>query len=187
MHDEFAAFVRRPTARTYCAVRDVIVAMPEYSSGVEILARLDGLCRAGRFERARALVNDMMPLWALSPKVHWLASRAASELNDQDDAELETFLMQTCLQGILATGDGGQQRPYLVTYAGDQSAVLGSLRLTPQRQMLVAGRGRQFDVVTSTEGAEIWFDVTELLAGKGITQNSTSSVLGRWTEVTSHR
>ena len=107
-----------------------------------------------------------MPTAALSPGIHAWGMLAALELNDRDDAELERFQYDCCLQGLEATGDGSQRHPYQVTYASDPHDLLESRGIRVERQELREKGDRRFDVITCEDRATVWFDVTPLIAAR---------------------
>lgn len=165
MRDEFQAFVEDPTGENFQFARDALLNEFGIRADALDLAELSRLADDGCFDELRTKVQAMMPDWALSPRVHYLAACAAEQLGDDDDAELERFLFTSCLRGLYATGDGSPARPFLVTYVSDESAVVETLGLRARRQTLIERDGSRFDVVTCYDGSEIWFDVTDLLRG----------------------
>lgn len=163
MRDELQTFLEHSTAENYRCARSAILSSFDGDAGTDELAELVRIHREGRYENARQKSDAMMPAWALSPRVHYLAAEAARQLKNDEDHELEAFLWQTCLQGILSTGDGSQAHPYLVTHLSDEYDVLDVLQREADSQALVeTGKGR-YDVITCCGGSEIWFDVTDLV------------------------
>ena len=162
MLEAFEAFFNRPTADNYRTARNYLLADPDFQPHFGELARLLELHRAGCYEELRRRIEEMMPQWALCPRIHWLGAISAERLGDAEDAELEAFTATVCLEGILATGIGTARRPYLVTYGGDQYDVLEMLGLAAESQTLVQKRGRQLDRIDCQDGSSVWFDVTSL-------------------------
>jgi hypothetical protein len=163
MHNELQAFLEHPTSRNYRKVRDAILRDPEFRCGGLEMAEVAELCQRGCFARAQVKIAELMPDWALSPRIHFYAAWAARELGDQQEAELEQFLLSSCVQGLLGSGDGSKSHPYLVSQTADVYDVLQALGQRPCRQMLVERGAGRFDVVVCDDGSEIWFDVTDLL------------------------
>ena len=183
MHDELQAFLENPTPRNYRTVRDAILGAPDFRAGGLGLAEVAELCDRGCFEQAQAKIADLMPDWALSPRIHCYAAWAAQELGDQQEFELERFLLSTCMQGLLGSGDGSKSRPYLVSQTADVYDVLQAFARRASRQMLVeSGAGRLFDVVLCDDSSEIWFDVTGLQRADRL----ASSAIGLQSHVQHH-
>ena len=67
----------------------------------------------------------------------------------------------TCCEGILATGDGTKEKPYLVTRTSDEYDILQYLDKQFGGQALVSDGDRNFDVMTCSDGTELWFDITD--------------------------
>jgi hypothetical protein len=167
MHDELQAFLEAPSARTYRRVREALLdevanASPEALS-LTSLIELAELAAAGEFAALLERTEELSITWALSPRVHYLAAVAAEELGETETAELERFTFQACLEGILATGDGTPDAPYLITYVSDEYDVAAALGLEPRSQSLVEQPGYLCDVVKCLDGEEVWFELTGLV------------------------
>lgn len=173
MQDELQAFLEAPTARSYRRVREALLdeltdkalacdSLPPDLSAV-VLAELADLLATGEYAVLARRTEELQPAWALSPRVHFYAAVAADERDDAEGAELERFLFQSCLEGILATGDGTANAPYLITYLSDEYDVLAALGLDPQSQRLTEQRGILFDVIRCVDGEEVWFELTGVL------------------------
>jgi len=168
MQDELQAFLETPTARTYRQVREVLLEEVAATCSAEtlsasVLVELAELAAADQFYAVLERIDELQPAWALSPRVHYLAAVAADEVGDAEGAELERFIFQSCLDGILATGDGTAQSPYLITYSSDVHDVLLALGLEPRSQTLVEQHGLLCDVVRCTDDEEVWFELTGVL------------------------
>jgi hypothetical protein len=173
MFDELQIFLEAPGARTYRKVREAL--LDEVSELVATgqggscqlspanLIELTELASAGEFDSILARVEEMQPVWALSPRVHYLAAIAAEETGEADVAQVERFTFQACLEGILATGDGTADAPYLVTYVSDEYDVLATLGIEPRSQRLTERRGLLCDVLKGVDGEEVWFELTGVL------------------------
>jgi hypothetical protein len=168
MLDELQIFLEAPGARTYRKVREALV--DEVSSqgltdtlSPTALIELTTLAAAGQFSELLDRADDLQPAWSLSPRVHYLAAVAAEETGETDIAQLERFTFQACLEGILATGNGTAESPYLITYLSDEYDVLGVLGLEPRSQALVDRHGLLCDVVKCLDGEEVWFELTGVL------------------------
>lgn len=164
MQETLEAFLEHPTAKNYGAARQLILADPEYRGDPRQLAELAELCERRMFAEAGERIGEMMPDWALSPRVHAYAAWIASEAGDAEDAELERFMQQCCLEGLLATGDGSREHPFLVMHVSDEYDILDCLHEDVRTQRLVAAGARQYDVITVANG-QYWFDVTDILNG----------------------
>jgi hypothetical protein len=168
MQDELQAFLEAPSAHAYRRVREALldeVAASDASESPSLttLIELAELAAAGEFEDLLARVEELSPAWALSPRVHYLAAIAAVELGEEGTAELEQFIFQTCLEGILATGHGTAEAPYLITYVSDEYDVVAALGLEPRSQALVEQPACLCDVVQCADGEEVWFELTGML------------------------
>ncbi|MCA9163490.1 MAG: hypothetical protein KDA62_10945 [Planctomycetales bacterium] len=165
MFEQLEAFFEQPTAASYRAARRQLLA----SCATPVVSDLHALARAvakRRYREAEALIDTMLPTWSLSPALHDLAARVASAAADHDDLELERFMFSSCLDGILDTGDGSHERPYLVTYLSDEYDVLAALRQRACRQQTNETNQGLVDEITCDDGSTVCFDVTDLLRRK---------------------
>lgn len=162
MERRFTQFVESPTRENYLAVREAVLRRTPLPIQAADLAELVRLLDA---EAHREVLERMELLPAskvLSPRVHFLTAEAAEALGDAQTGEVERFLFVLCLRGLLATGDGTAAAPYAVCHASDEHDLLEVLGCEIAAQALVERDGRLLDVVTCSDGRQVWFDATEL-------------------------
>jgi hypothetical protein len=124
------------------------------------LESLDLALSEGRFDSIRTLARQWSRYFALSVHFHRLAAIAALEMGDADDAELERFAAEACLEGVLKSGDGSAERPYVIAHRADAQEVLAKLKFKPIRQKCVQTDQARCDVFEgkSAQGEqEVWF------------------------------
>lgn len=163
MQDELQAFLEAPNARSYRRVREALLEETCTNGSTSQLAALAELAAAGDYPALLTAALELLPAWALSPRVHFYAALAAEEVADAETAELEKFVFQACLEGLLATGEGTPEAPYLITYVSDEYDILTALGLESHSQELVEHRGLVCDVVQCRDGSEVWFELTGVL------------------------
>lgn len=163
MQDDLQTFFEHPSSRNYRRARHAILRDGDGRADEADLHELARLCEQGFFVAACEHAAAMMPAWALSPRVHFLAALAAEQRDDSEDVELERFMLAGCLEGLLDTGDGTSRHPYLVSHLADEKDILASLDLHAQVQTLVELGSRRCDVVQCRDGSEIWFDVSAII------------------------
>ena len=161
MRDLFAAFLDDPTRERFLAVRQALVADPAYDPYSTDLDDAENLFTEKQYAAAHRRLSDAMPNLLLSPRAHLIASLAARELDDTKAHEFENFVCFRCLDGLLATGDGGEDQPFLVLRTSDIYDVLLHQQKELAQQSLVQKGGRSYDHMTCTDGTELWFDVTD--------------------------
>ena len=64
------------------------------------LQQLELLVENERWDDALTAADEMMPAYAISPRVHDLAARSASAIGDEDEAELESFMSAACRRAL---------------------------------------------------------------------------------------
>jgi hypothetical protein len=68
--------------------------------------------------------------------------------------------MTACTEGILGTGDGTADHPYLVVRVSDEYDILRHLKKRSTSQGLRRKDDKSCDVMTCADGSQIWFDVS---------------------------
>lgn len=160
MEREFTRFVEQPTRENYLAACQAALRISQALVQTVDLLAIEQLLGDRKFAAARASLENLPPTAALSPRVHLLAAELAEATGDGDDLELERFLFAVCVRGILATGDGSQQSPYIVCQAADEHEVLHALQLQAVSQAIKPRGARMLDVVKCAGGRSVWFDLT---------------------------
>lgn len=156
MHEDLQRFFAHPGPRNYLRVRERLYSRRRRARA-EQLVELVTLFSAARYAAVRGQIDTMMPAWALSPAVYWIGACAALETGDNPAAELDRFLYQCCLQGILATGHGDAARPLRITYSSDIDEVLYRKGLAREQMTLERGKQGLCDVALCTTGEQVWF------------------------------
>jgi hypothetical protein len=164
MHRQLTAFVEQPDKANYLAARAAVLRHSPLPIAATDLAELERLLERDEAQAVLDRIDALPASKVLSPRVHFLAAEAAALLGDAANVELERSLFVLTLQGLLATGDGSRGNPFVVCHATDEYDVVETQGHQAAGQALVEYEGRLHDVITCSNGRELWFDVTELLA-----------------------
>jgi hypothetical protein len=160
MSQALARFVEQPSGphfrAAWCSVRKTRRKLE--------FARLQAWLAAGRIDEVRTELSSLPQWLKLSPRVHELAALAAEQAGDENDAEIERFLFTICVQGILASGDGSVDHPYVAVQLEDETVLLSLLGRDSFSQAVVPVGNRLLDVVLCRDGSEVCFDVTHAMA-----------------------
>jgi hypothetical protein len=116
--------------------------------------------KAKKFKEAQEKLEKAMPNLLLSPRAHGMAAMAADGLDDAAKAKAEREAAAKCVEGMLSTGDGSADKPFLVTRVSDEYDLLRHLKKARTSQGLRHKDGKSFDVMSCTDGTEVWFDIT---------------------------
>ena len=157
---QFFALIQNPSRETYLPVWQAVTSSPEYDPSSDDVSEVQQLFEEGKYEEARAKAFAVMGKWLLSPRLHLLVSLAARKLGDEQAAQMENIIASACAEGILGTGDGTEEKPYLVTSTGDEYDILQYLQKTLSVQALVHSGDRTLDRMTCTDGTVLHFDIT---------------------------
>ncbi len=160
MADLLIDFLERPTEESFVRLRAAVLSEPVYDFGAQDDADLAKLMEDGEFAAAAAMRSQLMPNWLLSPRVHQMLASAAESIGDKETAQSERYFARASLRGLLLSGDGAPERPYLVTHVADEYDLLATLDKAALTQRIVNTGSGSFDVITCRDGSEVWFDVT---------------------------
>jgi hypothetical protein len=140
------------------------------------MMELQELFRLKRYAEVRGRLEKILPAWVLSPRAYWLGASAARYLGDTQAAELDRFLYQTCLQGILNTGQGTRRQPYWITYASDEPCVLAALGSEARTTRLIRMDSGLCDVVRTGTRRQLWFVLGEGVRDEGASATTRTRV-----------
>ena len=161
--DLFSSFLDEPNRERFEAVQAAVVASADYQPYGEAMPRLEARIAAGDFHGALELSAGLAVNYLLCPRYHFLLATAAQHVGDRERAGIATFAGRQCVAGILATGEGSMESPYLVTHFHDEYDVLQWLnKSTFRKQELVHWGSMSLDCLGFADGSELWFDVSRL-------------------------
>ncbi len=161
------AFLRDRTLDRFLAARDSMLVSRHYEPKSTVLPDVYRLLGRGLFHQVLALASGAMTNWLLNPGIHFVASQAFRELGDAERAEVEAETGRALLGGLLMTGDGSPDHPYLVLRAADEYDVLASMGLRCRAHQVAYRNGRAYDALACDDGRDVWFDVSAA-AGLGL-------------------
>jgi len=164
MTDEFIHFLKEPTRVGFLELRSQQLADPDFDPYSQELDDLPELMEGEQYEEAIELIREhIRPNHILSPGAHMRLGFALHRMEDEDQAQVEIMIASALAKGIGMTGDGSEESPLLVTRCSDEYDYLLSLQLTCTGQRLVVSDDdRELDVLSTEEGEEIHFDVTDI-------------------------
>ncbi len=160
MANAFSALVAKPSSANLQAVRTLLATDRSYDPYSDDLTQLSKLLHEGKNQEVIALEVKSQPNLLLSPQAHRLAAEAAKGIGDQNLAGTELAFAERCAEGILATGDGSESRPFLVARVSDEADLLDAKFKTQiNSQTLVFRDGKMHDKILGRDGNTYWFDV----------------------------
>lgn len=163
MIDHYQAFLEAPSRNGFLKLQEEVQTDADYCAAGSFVDRLADLCQRGCYEQMFEQ-TELMPLgWAASPSAHLYASIAAQQMGCSDDAELERFVTESLLQGLLETGNGSPHDPYQITYLSDRHDLLAYFSVNVEKQHLVRAPQGMLDIVTTTTGEQLCFFLGEFI------------------------
>jgi hypothetical protein len=172
MQETFVAFLTTPTLDTFGAIRNLVVKAANYDGYSEDLRKMEDAYQQKRFADVKTAFAEAQPNLLLSPAAHLLLSMTLREEGNEKASEMERFICFRCVDGIKLTGDGTQEKPFLVLRTSDEYDMLSTLDKQFASQHLIHADGRSFDKISCADGSEFWFDITEMMAAMADRLNS---------------
>ena len=157
MIDHYQAFLEAPSRQGFLTLQEEVKQERDFCAAGSFVDRLAALCQAGCYETMFEQTELMPFSWIASPSAHLYASIAAEQMGYSEDAQLERFLTESLLEGLLSTGDGSSQKPYRITYLSDRHDLLAYFSASVEKQHLIRSPQGLIDVVTTTTGDSLCF------------------------------
>lgn len=161
MKERFNEFLKSPTAETYLAVREELISSDSYQPYSNEFDEAGELYEEGKLSEACGLMERAMSNLLLSPRAHRLLSFLYAKEGNEEAAAMEFEIAETCIQGILATGEGSRENPFLVVRTSDEYDVLHHFEKELAQQSLAGQDSKRFDVISCQDGTEYVFDITD--------------------------
>ena len=161
MRELLINFVQEPSQDNFLALRTAIIGSEQYSPYSNEMERIHSLIEEKKWSDAKEAFQTAMPNLMLSPRAHLAMSFVANRMGDEKTERFEGFLASACCQGVIESGGGTKDSPYLVTRTSDEHDVVEFLQKTFAGQSLLEADGRTYDLIKCTDGTEIWFDISD--------------------------
>lgn len=161
MNEQFRSFLQSPNRETYLALRNKIISSESYqpySDEFEIASELYG---EQKLQQARDTLQKSMANLLLSARAHQLLGFLHSKTSDVQAAQAELMIANACVEGILATGNGSVDSPYIVVRTSDEHDVIDHLGKELESQSLSHINNKHLDLIRCKDGTEYWFDITD--------------------------
>jgi hypothetical protein len=163
MMEKYINYLQSPTFDNFVSLRDDVIStvgFNPYSSELDDTnTRMEDDDYEGLIQNT---MENLLPNHLISPGAHLNLAFAYHKLGQKDAADMEMFIKDLLLQGISQSGDGTETKPYLVSRMSDERDYLFEHDLTLVSQALIERNGRDYDVITTKEREDIWFDITDI-------------------------
>lgn len=155
------AFLEQGTTTSFLRLREAMIASPGYEPYTQTP---EAVLTEGSFpDHATAMntIRQMMGNWFLSPSFHHVLSYLHHKSGDDHLSRVEHELASRFIAGILSTGNGTEENPYLVLHTQDEYDLLDHLDKKRSVQALIFKEPQvALDRLTCEDGTVLWFDVT---------------------------
>ncbi len=165
LRDAFGAYLKQGTLESFLAAREVLLSLPSYDPWSTELAEFDRLLEREDWGGIHRTALGVLDNWMLTPYLHECLALAHRRLGDESLCALEAELAAACARGILMTGDGTAERPYLIVRPDDAygAMLFDGKEWTYERE--VSRAGRTLRALTDADGTEHWFELARAARG----------------------
>ena len=161
MKEAFKNFIDAPSRESYLYVRALVISSEEYQPYSDEFEAVEKLYEQEKVTEALETLRSAMPNLLLSPQAHFLASFLHSKTGNEQFAKTEMMISAACTQGILSTGDGTADQPYIVMRTTDEYDILKQFDKELETQSLTQVDGKHIDHMRCTDNSEYWFDISD--------------------------
>lgn len=161
MREELIQFIQSPDRDSYLAFRAKLVASDGYEPYSDEIHTAGELYEQQKIDDARKTIQKAMGNLILSPRAHQFLGFLHHKLGNEQAAQMEMMIGHACIEGILATGDGSANNPYIVSRTSDEHDVIEYLDKQLKQQSLTLKDDKHLDLIQCTDGSEYWFDITD--------------------------
>ena len=156
----FSEYLEDQSGSSYLALRNYILDHEYYDPQARDFDDADKLIDAGKYREAIQVMEGNWPNYLLVPRAHLLVAAAYRKLGEKKMSDMEVIIAGRLLRDIARSGAGTEENPYRVTRVMSQYDLLRKLGERRSSQMTLSRNGRQYDVLTTASGRDIWFDIT---------------------------
>ena len=157
MKKTLSDFLSNPTKENFSSLQKEIFEDPNYNPYSSDVNKIQDFYDDDELEKAVEYesINTL-----LSPRAHLFKSYALREMNMHERAQSEKAFALKILKGISLTGDGTEEKPYIVTRISDERDMLDYFEEEYQGQGLISHEDRTLDLMICQSGRKIYFDIT---------------------------
>ena len=154
-------FVQSPNRNNYLTIRKIVIELDTYRPYSNELDTAGELYEQAKLKQAQETIGNAIHNLILSPRAHHFLSFLHYELGDVNAAELEMTIGQACIKGILSSGDGSEEHPYIVVRTSDEHDVIEHMGKQIKQQAIVPRGDKYLDLIECTDNSKYWFDITD--------------------------
>jgi len=157
--EQFRRYALHPEPATLHPLQAAIVSAANFDPLVLIEMTIDPLLQVGDHQGVIDALHKQMPGVFLSPTAHAFLSESHTALGDTAAARREEQVARLALRSITTSGTGSHGQPYRVLRVSDEYDTLRLLQKKSTSQREVEEGNRSFDVHTTDDGTEVWFEL----------------------------
>ena len=156
-------FLKQPAAQRLVELQAEAFDCASYDPSARQLLDLESRLQCDDAAELLSELCQLDSIWELCPRYHFVKARIMETLRRPVEMRVAVKSMQSCLRGLMGTGEGTSHSPYCVTFLPDERDVMRVIGEEIRYRQVVFRSGRYCDVATSHTGHDVWFDVTPLV------------------------
>lgn len=163
MYGELTPFIENPVLEEFLKLRSGVMGQPDFNPDADDLSSVDSLVAAGKFEEVIEVIRAAVwPNFLLSPGAHVQLGFALQKAGREREANVERAIAALLMRGIELTGEGSEEKPFLVSRTSDEYDYLFAHQLEFASHTEVDGEDRQLDCILVREKGPVFFDISEI-------------------------
>ncbi|HYF52195.1 MAG TPA: suppressor of fused domain protein [Planctomycetota bacterium] len=149
-----------PTAAHYMETLGKLCDSEYYDPHSKALDQMSAALEKERYAQLVSIFKQANPNYILHPEANMLMALAHKNLGDEKQSKLFSMSTITICQAIATTGDGSRKNPYIVSH---ESCGRAFVEIELEKEAVKQRVEDSLLAITSTDGTEIWFDVSRTL------------------------
>lgn len=164
---QLSRFERKaPNHLSFLELRQLVIESEKYDPDSITLLEAVEAKESGDPQRAIDLLIESHENFLLTPFFHFYFADLYKSIGDEEGYISSTGLGVACIDGILSTGNGTEEKPYLVLRISEEKDILNVLGHEPITQSIVRKEDKHFDVFECEKGLKYWFDISDFFDKK---------------------
>lgn len=172
-------FLQNQTSENYLRAHQMLTSSELYDPAGKDLQAMNDASGNQDWEGVIAAFQEHFPNRMLDPYANAAVAHAWKQLGE--DKKFEVFFRASVdlCKGIALTGDGSQQRPFVVAHTDTVEYFVEShLEKNTGDATLREENGKRYVVVPCEDGGEVWFDGSCVLRGQGASHSPMEAESG---------
>ena len=159
----FEAYLVCPSLQKYLVAVETLQGSSCYSPYSSELCEVNRLIESNNLDCAHQFLLKNSCNLILSPIFHMTMAFFFNRQRQVKKMKYSYLIATNCIKGILSSGDGTKEKPYLITRVSDEHDVLNYLGKTLTLQSLVKVEDKAYDRLQCVDKTVLWFELRNMI------------------------